>query len=162
MVSDLRDLYHAEVLLGPFLKELVNAAQFPGMKAFLESFHKDNAESQEDIFAIFTILREDTFGNSCYAAEGIVRQGREILANLPTNNIKDVSIVSCCRRLLAYQEAVLDCAFAAAKATKRKNIEDILLIRLQRVEGMRHSLNQITEGKLFSKGLYQQILHQTD
>ncbi len=104
-VMELRDLYHAERQILKALPKMAKAASSPELKAaFLE--HVEQTKGQvARLETIFESLGLKPRGKTCQAMEGLVEEGKALIAEEPETTVLDAGLISAAQRVEHYEIA---------------------------------------------------------
>ena len=104
-VNELKDLYNAEHQLLKALPKMAKAASSPDLaKAFTD--HLAETEGQiERLETIFAELEVSPRGKQCKAMEGLLEEGKEVMAEDADPSVMDAALISAAQRVEHYEMA---------------------------------------------------------
>ena len=125
-VSELKDLYNAEHQLLKALPKMAKAASSPALaKAFTD--HLAETEQQiERLETIFVELEIGPKGKKCKAMEGLLEEGKEVMAEDSDPSVKDAALISAAQRVEHYEMAGYGCVRTFARLLGFDDAADLL------------------------------------
>ena len=114
-VNELRDLYNAEHQLLKALPRMAKAASAPQLaKAFTD--HLTETKSQIDrLEKIFKKLDASPKGKTCKAREGLLEEGKEVMAEDADPMVMDAALIAAAQRVEHYEMAGYGCVRTFAR-----------------------------------------------
>ena len=104
-VMELRDLYNAEKQIIKALPKMAKAATSPELKAaFLEHLEQTKGQVVR-LETIFEALGLKPRGKTCKAMEGLVEEGKELIAEEPVPTVLDAGLIAAAQRVEHYEMA---------------------------------------------------------
>jgi ferritin-like metal-binding protein YciE len=114
-VEELRDLYNAENQLLKALPRMAKAAGDPTLRAAFEE-HLDVTRGQVDrLDRIFKKLGERATGKKCAAMEGLIEEGKEMMAEDAPPAVLDAALISAAQKVEHYEIASYGCVRTYAR-----------------------------------------------
>lgn len=108
-VDELKDLYNAENQLLKALPRMAKAASAPELKAAFTE-HLDVTRKQvERLDQIFAELGVSPKGKRCKAMEGLVEEGKEVMAEDGDPSVIDAALIGAAQRVEHYEMAGYGC-----------------------------------------------------
>ena len=125
-VNELKDLYNAEHQLLKALPKMAKAASSPELaKAFTD--HLEETEGQiERLETIFTELEVSPKGKKCKAMEGLLEEGKDVMAEDADPSVMDAALISAAQRVEHYEMAGYGCVRTFARLLGFDNAADLL------------------------------------
>lgn len=125
-VNELKDLYNAEHQLLKALPKMAKVASSPELaKAFTD--HLAETEGQiERLETIFTELGVSPKGKKCKAMEGLLEEGKEVMAEDADPSVMDAALISAAQRVEHYEMAGYGCVRTFARLLGFDNAADLL------------------------------------
>ena len=125
-VSELKDLYNAEHQLLKALPKMAKTAASPALaKAFTD--HLAETEHQiERLETIFAELEIGPKGKKCKAMEGLLEEGKEVMAEDSDPSVKDAALISAAQRVEHYEMAGYGCVRTFARLLGFDDAADLL------------------------------------
>jgi ferritin-like metal-binding protein YciE len=108
-LEQLRDLYDAEHQLIKALPKMAKAASSPELRAAFEEHLEKTNEHAQRIETIFEAMGEKAKGQKCKAMEGLVKEGREVIAEDMEDGVKDAALIAAAQRVEHYETAGYGC-----------------------------------------------------
>jgi ferritin-like metal-binding protein YciE len=104
-IEQLRDLYSAENQLIKALPEMEAAANAPTLKKGFCTHLEQTKEHASRLEQIFTAMDEDPEGKICKAMQGLIKEGKEVINEDATPEVKDAALISAAQRVEHYEIA---------------------------------------------------------
>ena len=131
-LEQLRDLYSAESQLISALPEMAGAAAHSELKKGIERHLEETRQQKQRLEEVFSALGASPSGEHCEAMEGLVKEGKEILAMQGDASVKDAALIAAAQRVEHYEIAGYGtvCTFAEMlgrsedKMTLAKTLEE--------------------------------------
>ncbi|MCE0484579.1 MAG: ferritin-like domain-containing protein [Methylacidiphilales bacterium] len=114
-VEQLQDLYSAENQLIKALPAMAKAAHSPALKAAFQTHFTQTEEHAVRLEQIFENLGKDAIEKKCQAMEGLIKEGKEMISEKATAEIKDVGLIAAAQRVEHYEIAGYGCVRTYAK-----------------------------------------------
>ncbi|MEX2173676.1 MAG: ferritin-like domain-containing protein [Pirellulaceae bacterium] len=125
-VHELRDLYSAEKQLLKALPKMAKEASSEDLKTALESHLEETEEQVSRLEEIFAELEIASRGPKCKAMEGLLEEGKEILEEDMTDDVRDAAIICSAQRVEHYEIAAYGCARTFAQRLGFDNAANLL------------------------------------
>lgn len=104
-VMELRDLYSAEKQILKALPKMAKAASSPELKAaFLDHVEQTRGQVAR-LETIFEALGVKPRGKTCKAMEGLIEEGKALIAEEPEPTVLDAGLISAAQRVEHYEIA---------------------------------------------------------
>lgn len=144
-VSELKDLYSAENQLLKALPKMAKAATHPELaKAFTD--HLAETEVQvERLETIFKALDTSPKGKKCKAMEGLVEEGKEVMAEDAESSVMDAALIASAQRVEHYEMAGYGCVRTFARLLGEDEAADLLQETLDEEGAADHKLSELAE-----------------
>ena len=114
-IEQLQDLYSAETQLIKALPAMAKAAHSPALKAGFEGHFLQTKEHAARLEQIFAELGEQAGGKKCQAMVGLIKEGKEMISEKASTEIKDVGLIAAAQRVEHYEIAGYGCVRTYAK-----------------------------------------------
>ena len=114
-VEQLQDLYSAENQLIKALPAMAKAAHSPALKAGFEGHFIQTKEHAARLEQIFAELGEEADGKKCQAMEGLIKEGKALISEKASPEIKDVALIAAAQGVEHHEIAGYGCARTYAK-----------------------------------------------
>jgi ferritin-like metal-binding protein YciE len=121
-VHELKDLHSAEKQLLRALPKMAKAASSDDLKQAFESHLAETEEHVTRLDQIFEQLDISNRGHKCKAMEGLIEEGKDLLAEDIDSEVLDAALISAAQRVEHYEIAGYGCARTFAR---RLGLEDI-------------------------------------
>ena len=118
-LDELGDLYDAEAQAICTLRQLIERAKAPELRAALAMHCQESRLHMERLQLIFTHWGRSISPHSCTGVAGIVQEADERLNQLATAEVRDAAIIGVACRLEHYEIAAYECARAYARRLNR-------------------------------------------
>ena len=109
-IHELKDLYSAEKQLTKALPKMAKSAT---NQSLADGFKTHLAQTQEHVARLERILKshdETTRGPKCKGMEGLVEEGKEMIEEEATDDVRDAGLISAAQRVEHYEMAGYGCA----------------------------------------------------
>ena len=104
-LEQLRDLYSAESQLISALPEMAQATSHSELKKGFEQHLEETRQQKQRLEEVFSALGASPGGEHCEAMEGLVKEGKEILAMQGDASVKDAALIAAAQRVEHYEIA---------------------------------------------------------
>jgi ferritin-like metal-binding protein YciE len=144
-VEQLQDLYNAENQLIKALPAMAKAAHSPALKAGFEGHFTQTKEHAARLEQIFEELGEEADGKKCQAMEGLIKEGKEMISEKASPEVKDVGLIAAAQRVEHYEIAGYGCVRTYAKILGHKEAAKTLQATLDEEAATDKKLTVIAE-----------------
>ena len=114
-LEQLQDLYNAENQLIKALPAMAKAAHSPALKAGFEAHLEQTKEHAVRLEQIFADLGEEADGKKCQAMLGLIKEGKEMISEKASPEVKDIGLIAEAQRVEHYEIAGYGCVRTYAK-----------------------------------------------
>jgi ferritin-like metal-binding protein YciE len=144
-VDELKDLYSAEHQLVKALPKMAKAASDPQLaKAFTD--HLAETEGQvERLDKIFKSLDVSPKGKTCKAMEGLLKEGKEVMAEEAEPTVMDAALIAAAQRVEHYEMAGYGCVRTFARLLGEDEAADLLQATLDEEGAADKKLTKLAE-----------------
>jgi ferritin-like metal-binding protein YciE len=144
-VDELKDLYNAEHQLLRALPKMAKAASDPQLaKAFTD--HLAETEGQvERLEKIFKKLDASPKGKKCKAMEGLLEEGKEVMAEDADPTVMDAALIAAAQRVEHYEIAGYGCVRTFARSLGDEHASELLQETLDEEGAADKKLTQLAE-----------------
>ena len=104
-VMELKDLYNAEKQILKALPKMARAATSPELQAAFNEHAEQTKGQVERLETIFKKLGLKPRGKTCKAMEGLIEEGKELIAEEPEPTVLDAGLISAAQRVEHYEIA---------------------------------------------------------
>jgi ferritin-like metal-binding protein YciE len=144
-VEELRDLYNAENQLLKALPKMAKAASDPSLRAAFEE-HLEVTRGQVDrLDRIFKRLGERPTGKKCVAMQGLIEEGKEMMAEDAGPAVLDAALISAAQKVEHYEMAGYGCVRTYARLLGYDDAADLLQETLDEEGEADHKLTELAE-----------------
>src|SRR5471030_1169979 len=102
-VEQLQDLHSAESQLIKALPAMAKAAHSRALKAGFEGHLEQTKEHAVRLEHILEELGEKATGKKCQAMEGLIKEGKELISEKASSEVKDVGLIAAAQRVEHYE-----------------------------------------------------------
>ncbi len=144
-VNELKDLYNAEHQLLKALPKMAIAASTPQLaQAFTD--HLSETKTQIDrLDHIFKDLDTNPAGKTCKAMEGLLEEGKEIMAADANPSILDAALITVAQRIEHYEMAGYGCVRTFARLLGYEQAANMLQVTLDEEGAADQKLSRLAE-----------------
>ena len=104
-IDELKDLYSAENQITKALPKMAKTASTPGLKQGFELHLEQTKEQIARLEQIFEELGESPTGKKCHGMEGLLEEGKELMAEDAEPEVMDAGLISAAQRVEHYEIA---------------------------------------------------------
>ena len=105
LLHDLRDLYNAENQLLKALPRMAKAASSPELRKAFEVHAKETKVQVTRLEKVFKALGEKARGKKCHAMEGLIEEGKELMAEDVEPEVLDAGLIGAAQKVEHYEIA---------------------------------------------------------
>ncbi len=125
-VNELKDLYNAEHQLVKALPKMAEASSSPELaKAFTEHLAETKVQI-ERLETIFADLEVSPKGKKCKAMQGLLEEGKDVMAEDADPSVMDAALISAAQRVEHYEMAGYGCVRTFARLLGFDDAADLL------------------------------------
>jgi ferritin-like metal-binding protein YciE len=125
-IDELKDLYNAEHQLLKALPKMAKAASAPQLaKAFTDHLAETKGHV-ERLEKIFKKLDASPKGKTCKAMEGLLEEGKEVMAEDADPSVMDAALITAAQRVEHYEMAGYGCVRTFARLLGDEPAADLL------------------------------------
>jgi ferritin-like metal-binding protein YciE len=144
-VDELKDLYNAESQLLKALPKMAKAASAaPLAKAFTDHLAETKGQVTR-LEKIFDALELSPKGKTCKAMEGLLTEGKEIMAEDADAAVMDAALIAAAQRVEHYEMAGYGCVRTFARLLGEEEAADLLQETLDEEGAADKSLTKLAE-----------------
>jgi ferritin-like metal-binding protein YciE len=125
-VDELKDLYSAENQLLKALPRMAKAASAPKLSKAFESHLKQTRSHVTRLEKIFKKLGGSPKGKKCKAMEGLLAEGKELMAEDAEDAVMDAALIGAAQRVEHYEMAGYGCVRTYARLLGHDDAADLL------------------------------------
>lgn len=126
LMEELKDLYSAEKQLTKALPKMAKAATSEELKQAFEEHLKETEGQVARLEKISKIAGKSLAGKKCKAMEGLVEEGKEIMEEDCTPEVRDVALIAAAQKVEHYEIASYGCAKTYARLLGYSEVEELL------------------------------------
>ena len=125
-VNELKDLYSAEKQIIQALPRMAKKASSPQLKRAFEEHLEQTQGQVERLEKIFESLEGSPRGKKCKGMEGLLEEGKEMMAEDMTPDVLDAALISAAQKVEHYEIAGYGTVCAYAKLLGRDQDANLL------------------------------------
>jgi ferritin-like metal-binding protein YciE len=152
-VHELKDLYSAEKQLVKALPKMAKAATHQELRQAFEAHLKQTEQHVERLDEIFSQLQLSARGAKCKAMEGLITEGKEILAEDMEDDVRDAALICAAQRVEHYEMAGYGCARTFARDLGHHAAADLLQQTLEEEAAADEKLTEIAVGRINAEAM---------
>jgi ferritin-like metal-binding protein YciE len=114
-VSELKDLYSAEHQLVKALPRMAKAASSPELAAAFNQHLEETKRQIDRLEMVFAELDASPKGKKCKAMEGLLAEGKDVMAEDADPSVMDAALICAAQRVEHYEMAGYGCVRTFAK-----------------------------------------------
>lgn len=126
LMDELKDLYSAEKQLTKALPKMAKAANSDELRQAFEDHLKETEGQIERLDKISKLAGKTLTGKKCKAMEGLIEEGKEVLEEDCTPEVRDVALIAAAQRVEHYEIAAYGCAKTYARLCGYDEIMQLL------------------------------------
>jgi ferritin-like metal-binding protein YciE len=143
-VDELKDLYNAENQLVGALPKMARAATSADLRAGFEQHLEQTREHVKRLEQIFKGLGESPKGKKCKGMEGLIKEGAEMIEEVPAPEELDAGLISAAQRVEHYEMAGYGCVATYAKLLGEDQAVSLLRQTLEEEKETDEKLTQLS------------------
>jgi len=152
-VHELKDLYSAEKQLVKALPKMAKAATHQELRQAFEAHLKQTEQHVERLDEIFSQLQLSARGAKCKAMEGLITEGKEILAEDMEDDVRDAALICAAQRVEHYEMAGYGCARTFARDLGHHAAAELLQQTLEDEAAADEKLTEIAVGRINAEAM---------
>lgn len=145
LVDEIKDLYSAENQLTKALPRLAKAAQNPALRQAFEAHLKQTEEHVRRLERVAEKLDASPRGKKCVGMEGLIGEGKELLAEKPAPEVLDAGLIGAAQKVEHYEIAAYGTAHAHAQQLGLTDVMRSLKLTLDEETAANAKLTAIAE-----------------
>jgi len=144
-VDELKDLYNAENQLLKALPKMAKAASAPQLAAAFTDHLAETEVHIERLVGIFKKLDENPKGKKCKAMEGLLTEGKDLMAMDADPSVMDAALIAAAQRVEHYEMAGYGCVRTYARLLGDEEAADLLQETLDEEGAADKKLTELAE-----------------
>ena len=147
-VEEIKDLYSAERQILQALPRMIKAASHPQLK---RAFTKHEAQTKKHVQRLEQIARglgEKPTGKKCVGMEGVIKEGKELIAEKPEPNVLDAGLIAAAQHVEHYEMAGYGTCRTWARLLGRTKDQALLQTTLDEEQATDKLLTDIAESQI--------------
>ena len=144
-VEEIKDLYNAEKQIEKALPKMAKTATSPDLQQAFTTHLEQTRRQIERLEQIGKSLGISISGKKCKGIEGIIEEGKEILAMKGDDMTRDAGLIGAAQRVEHYEIAGYGCARTYARLLGHRDAERLLDETLREEEATDRKLTNIAE-----------------
>lgn len=149
-VDELKDLYSAENQLLKALPKMAKAATAPKLSKAFESHLKQTRGHVARLDKIFKKLGSAPKGKKCKAMEGLLAEGKELMAEDADAAVMDAALIGAAQRVEHYEMAGYGCVRTYARLLGHNDVAELLQKTLDEEGAADKALTELAEASINS------------
>jgi len=145
-VTELKDIYNAEKQLVTALPRMAKAASSPQLAEAITQHLKETEGHVARLEQIFQSLDLPIRGKKCKGMEGLLEEGKEIMAEEGQESVRDAALISAAQKVEHYEIAAYGCLRSYAQILGHNDAAKLLEQTLKEEEAADEKLNELAEG----------------
>jgi len=145
LVDELKDLYNAENQLVKALPKMAKAATNDDLQQAFEEHLEQTQEHVNRLEQIFERLGTKPTGKKCYAMQGLIEEGKEIISDVDQDSVLDAGIIGAAQKVEHYEIAGYGTARTHAKLLGEDQIAELLQQTLDEEGETNEKLTKLAE-----------------
>ena len=125
-VDELKDLYNAENQLLKALPKMAKAASDPQLAQAFTDHLEETAGHVDRLEKIFKKLDASPKGKKCKAMEGLLEEGKDLMAEDAAPSVMDAALIAAAQRVEHYEMAGYGCVRTYARLLGYDDAADLL------------------------------------
>jgi ferritin-like metal-binding protein YciE len=148
LIHELRDLHSAESQIVKALPKMVKAAHSDDLKAAFQEHLEATRKQIERLDEIFETLGHGTRGSKCAAMEGLLKEGKDLMAEDAEPAVMDAGLIAAAQRVEHYEIAGYGCARTFARLLGHHKIAEMLQQTLDEEAEADCKLTELAESEI--------------
>jgi ferritin-like metal-binding protein YciE len=144
-VDELKDLYSAENQLLKALPKMAKAASAPNLTKAFESHLKQTRDHVARLEKIFKKLGGSPKGKKCKAMEGLLAEGKDLMAEDANEAVRDAALIGSAQRVEHYEMAGYGCVRTYARLLGHNDAANLLQKTLDEEGAADKALTKLAE-----------------
>lgn len=144
-VDELKDLYNAENQLLKALPRMAKAASAPELRKAFERHFKETQGQVKRLERIFKKLDTTPKGKKCKAMEGLIEEGKELMAEDAEPAVMDAALIGAAQRVEHYEMAGYGCVRTYARLLGYDDAAELLQQTLDEEGATDEKLSELAE-----------------
>lgn len=145
-VSLLKDMVSGEKQMIKALPKMAEAADTPDLKAAFEDHLEETQNQLTRLEQIFETMNMNGNGENCEAMEGLVKEGKEIMDNVKTEEVRDAGLIAAAQKVEHYEIGSYGTLVEIARILGETKHVQLLEQTLNEEKAADQKLNAIAEG----------------
>lgn len=126
LIDELKDLYNAEGQLVKALPKMAKAASHPELQTAFQEHLRQTEEHVTRLEQIFEQLGESAKGKKCYAMQGLIEEGKELIDEDADAEVLDAGLIGAAQKVEHYEIAGYGTARTHARLLGNKQAVSLL------------------------------------
>ncbi|MBI5472772.1 MAG: ferritin-like domain-containing protein [Ignavibacteriae bacterium] len=153
-VDQLHDIYNAESQITKALPKMMKSASSPELRETFQH-HLSQTQSQiERLEQIFTGIGAKPGSKKCKGMEGLLEEGKELMAEDITPQVMDAALIATAQRVKHYEISAYGTARTFAEQLGHKDAANLLQTTLDEESQTDHRLTEIAQSWVNEKAAH--------
>jgi ferritin-like metal-binding protein YciE len=144
----LKDTFNAEAQLTKALPKMAKAASSPELQQAFMTHLEETEQQIEKLEEVFGLLGIPAKGKKCVAMEGLIEEGKEIIAEEAEEPVKDAALIAAAQKVEHYEIAAYGCLVTWAKILGHDDQAELLGEILDQEKETDEKLTMIAESSI--------------
>lgn len=127
LLTGLKDILWAENALVKALPKMMDKSTDVRLKTAIYDHHTQTQNHVERLKLIFELLGETPEATTCLAMQGILKEGDDLVAEMPEGATRDVAIISASQKIEHYEISTYGTLASFAKTMNQREVLQLLL-----------------------------------
>jgi ferritin-like metal-binding protein YciE len=149
-VDQLQDAYSAENQLVKALPQMAKAASSAELRAGIEQHLEETKNQVKRLEEAARLANADASGKTCEAMEGLIAEGKEMIAMKADGNVKDAGLIAAAQKVEHYEIALYGCLCTWAEELGMSDIKNLLHETLEEEKHTDAKLTELAEQRINS------------
>lgn len=145
LVEQLKDLYNAEQQMVKALPKMAKAAGSEDLRNAFEEHLEQTKGHVERLEQAFEQLGLPARGKKCAAMEGLIEEGKELIAEGLPENVQDAGLIGAAQKVEHYEIAAYGTARTHAELLGHSKVADLLEQTLEEEKQTDEKLTELSE-----------------
>jgi len=145
LIDQLKDLYNAEGQLLKALPKMAKAASHPELRSAFEKHTKETEGHVTRLEKVFESFGEKAKGKKCHAMEGLIEEGKELMAEDAEPEVLDAGLIGAAQKVEHYEIASYGTLRTYAKLLGNEQAARLLQQNLDEEGNTDKKLTQLAE-----------------
>lgn len=147
-VDQLQDAYSAENQLVKALPQMAKAATSPELRAGFERHLEETKGQVKRLEEAARLANADASGKTCEAMEGLIAEGKEMIALKADGHVKDAGLIAAAQKVEHYEIALYGCLCTWADELGLTDVKHLMHQTLEEEKRTDEKLTELAEQRI--------------